>query len=406
MNASSHREPCGRLDAAHGNQWLIIVKWSVATPIGFLLALLLVPNGPASKPRAGGLADHYLLLVNSARAGQIDTVKLAQFDRSPYDGLTVAFLDAYDMTPVPSSAAMSTQIAAWKRATKKDIWPWVYINRMVGANDAEENPFAKVPYFERFQGMDLDGKAGAQKDFLENWRNALRAARDAGIPGIVCDLEFYNNYKASDPSALAGMTAKPLEEVLKLLRQLGARMATSAAEESPGATVWFLFTGFTKPDYRVIGGRPYYLSASYIVEGMLEEVQQRHLPVRLISGGSVGLGYCHLSLEDLRAAIQKRGVAFGPLLQKYAGILDLAGTMTLWSDRSAKKTWVAQGACGGSSAATVEELEPYMELLLRSYRYNWIYGSVNGGYFAFQPTVAPRFDAAIARAKAAALRDH
>jgi hypothetical protein len=45
-----------------------------------------------------------------------------------------------------------------------------------------------------------------------------------------------------------------------------------------------------------------------------------------------------------------------------------------------------------------------MELLFRSYRYNWIYGSINGGYYAFQPAVAPRFDAAIARAKAAALR--
>jgi hypothetical protein len=73
--------------------------------------------------------------------------------------------------------------------------------------------------------------------------------------------------------------------------------------------------------------------------------------------------------------------------------------MTLWSDRSAKKNWVANGACGASSAATVEDLVPYMELLFRAYRYNWIYGSPNGGYFAFQPESAPRFDAAILRAK-------
>jgi hypothetical protein len=43
-----------------------------------------------------------------------------------------------------------------------------------------------------------------------------------------------------------------------------------------------------------------------------------------------------------------------------------------------------------------------MELLFRSYRYNWIYGSPNGGYFAFQSTSAPRFDATIAQAKARA----
>jgi len=76
--------------------------------------------------------------------------------------------------------------------------------------------------------------------------------------------------------------------------------------------------------------------------------------------------------------------------------------MTLWSDRSAKKNWVAQGACGSSSAGAVEDLIPYMELLFRSYRYNWIYGSPNGGYFAFQSASASRFDAAIARAKARA----
>jgi hypothetical protein len=76
--------------------------------------------------------------------------------------------------------------------------------------------------------------------------------------------------------------------------------------------------------------------------------------------------------------------------------------MTLWSDRSAKKSWAANGACGASSAATVEDLIPYMELLFRTYRYNWLYGSPNGGYLAFQSGSASRFDAAIAQAKARA----
>jgi hypothetical protein len=116
----------------------------------------------------------------------------------------------------------------------------------------------------------------------------------------------------------------------------------------------------------------------------------------------VGLGYCHTSVDDLRQAIEKRAAAFAPILQKYNGILELAGTMTLWGDRSAKQDWVAKGACGSSSAATVEDLVPYMELLFRTYRYNWLYGSPNGGYFAFKSTSAPRFDAAIAQAKARA----
>jgi hypothetical protein len=118
----------------------------------------------------------------------------------------------------------------------------------------------------------------------------------------------------------------------------------------------------------------------------------------------VGLGYCHTSVDDLRQSIEKRAADFAPLLHKYNGILELAGTMTLWSDRSAKKSWVANGACGSSPAASVEDLIPYMELLFRTYRYNWLYGSPNGGYFAFQSTSAARFDSAVNEAKERAFK--
>ena len=359
-------------------------------------------SASASASPTDRLGNHYLMLVNTAMADQMDAPKLAQFDRSPYDGLAVSFAGAYDASPVLSLGPMEAQIASWKKSTAKDIWPWVSLNRMIGANEAEGNQLTKVPYFQRFQGLDLDGKAGAQQDFLENWRNALRLARETRVPGIVCDLEFYNNYKAYDLAELARMTSMPRADVTNALRQVGARMADISAAEYPGASIWLLFTGYTRPEYRVIDGQPYYLAATYIAEGLLDQIQKKHLPLRVLSGGEVGLGYCHNSVQDLRRAIEKRAAAFAPLLEKYNGILELAGTMTLWSDRSAKKNWVAQGACGTSSAATVEDLIPYMELLFRSYRYNWIYGSTNGGYFAFQDTSAPRFDAAIAKARARA----
>jgi len=358
-----------------------------------------------ARAKADRMGNHYLLLVNSAVAAQMDAQKMTQFARSPYDGLAVSFVDAYDTAPVPSAAAMEAQIANWNKVTAKDIWPWVYLNRMIGANAAEGNEYSQAPYFLRFQGADLDDKAGAQKDFLESWRNALRTARDTGVPGIVCDLEFYNNYRASDPGELARMTGKPLQDAVKLLKQLGARMADIADDEYPGATLWFFFTGFTRPRYRVFDGRPFYLAATYIVEGLLDEIQQHPRPPRVLSGGEVGLGYCHNSVEDLHQAIDKRASIFSSILRKYAGILELAGTMTLWSDRAAKRSWVAQGNCATSSAATVEDLEPYLELLLRTYRYNWVYGSVNGGYYAFEPKIAPRFDLAVSQAKASALRN-
>ena len=349
------------------------------------------------------LKDHYLMLVNTAMARQMDARKLAQFDRSPYDGLAVSFSDAYDVSPVPTPASVESQIDGWKKFTGKDIWPWVYLNRMIAANNAEGNVLAQVPYFQKFQGLDLAGTAGTQSDFLENWRNALRVARKTNAPGIVFDLEFYNNYKADDIAGLARMTSMSREETQQALKKLGARMADTASTEYPHATIWILFAGFTRPDYRVIDGQPYYLAGTYIVEGLLDQIQQHRLALDVLSGGELGLGYCHNSVEDLREAIQKRATIYEPLLQKYKGILELSGTMALWSDRSAKKNWVAEGACGGSSAATVEDLIPYMGLLFRSYRYNWIYGSPNGGYLAFDPLIAPRFDAAIVRAKELAI---
>ena len=352
-------------------------------------------------PSTGGLlGDHYLMLVNTARASRMNASNMAQFDRSPYDGLAVAFLDAFETSPVPSLGLMQAQIATWKNSSNKHIWSWVYLNRMVGTNEAEGNQDSKVPYFQRFQGLDLDGKAGAQDDFLENWRNAFRLAKATGVPGVVCDLEFYNNYKAYDLAELARMTSRPQQEVVSLLRQVGARMADISSAEYSGSSIWFLFTGFTRPERKGADSRPYELAATYIVEGLLDQIQQHHLPLRVLAGGEVGLGYCHASVDDLRQAIEKRAADFAPFLRRYSGILELAGTMTLWSDRSAKKNWVAQGACGKSSADAVEDLIPYMELLFRTYRYNWLYSSPNGGYFAFQSWSAPRFDAAIAQAEA------
>lgn len=146
---------------------------------------------PRALPTRDRLGQHYLMLVNTAVAAQLDAQKVAQFDRSPYDGVAVSFADAYDTSPVRSVTSMEAQIAGWKHSTTQDIWPWVSLNRMVGANDTEGNEYSKAPYFERFQELDLDDKAGAQKDFLENWGNALRTAKDTGVPGIVCDLEFY-----------------------------------------------------------------------------------------------------------------------------------------------------------------------------------------------------------------------
>jgi hypothetical protein len=346
------------------------------------------------------LGSHYLLLVNTAVASMMTPDKIGQFDKSPYDGLAVAFLHAYDTSAVPTIADMDARIAGWKKITSKDIWPWVYINRMLAIDPAEKNPYSKDPYFRRFSAADLDDKASAQKDFLENWTNALRAARDSRVPGIVCDLEFYNYQKAYEIPELAARIEKTPEQTMKLLRELGAHMADAAAAQYPDATLWFLFTGLTHPDYKVVRDQSYYPSPSYIAMGLLDEIQGKHLKLRVLTGGEGSLGYCHLSIAEFQEKIRDRHDRMAMALQKYQSSLELAGTMTLWSDSSAKKGWVKDYPCGSASAAAVEDLQPYLELLLHSYRYNWIYGSADAGYFAFVPDSARRFDAVISRAKA------
>jgi hypothetical protein len=353
---------------------------------------------PATGSKEKPLGDHYLLLVNTAVASMMTPEKLKQFDQSPYDGLAVAFLHAYDTAPVPSVAEMDAKIKSWKAFTSKTIWPWVYVNRMLAIDPADSNPYSKDPHFKRFAGADLDGKGGAQDEFVANWSNALKTAKDSQVPGIVCDLEFYNYQKAYEIPELAAHIRQTPEATVALLKKLGAKMADSAAAQYPDAVLWFLFTGLTHPDYKVLAGQSYYPSPAYIALGLLEEIRAKGFRLRVLTGGEGSLGYCHVSLDEFQKKIRDRGDAYAALLATYSSNLELAGTMTLWSDASAKRGWVKEFPCGSSPAATVEELQPYLELLLRSYRYNWIYGSGDGGYNAFAADSAPRFDAMIRKA--------
>ncbi len=359
-----------------------------------------IESAPSNSRAKATALDHYLMLVNTARSSEMTNEELKQFDRSPYDGLAVVFAHVYESSPPPSSEDMDAKIAQWKKATRKDIWPWVYVNRMIGVDDGQQDPHTiGNAYFHRIKGADLEDKAGAQGDFLKAWGNSLRAAKDSQVPGIVCDLEFYNYYKEYNPTELARQTGKTPQEVVQLLKQVGARMAGVAAQQYPDAMLWFLFTGLGDPGY-VVDNQRYLMSTAYIVLGLLDEVQQQHFRLKVLSGGEVSLGYCHPNLQQFQNQIRQRAASFAPHLQKYTGTLELGGTMTLWSEAGAKTGWLKEGDCGVSSARTVEDLQPSLELLLRSYKFNWIYGSTDGGYYAFHPAVAPRFDAMINKAKA------
>jgi len=96
--------------------------------------------------------------------------------------------------------------------------------------------------------------------------------------------------------------------------------------------------------------------------------------------------------------IKNRARVFAPHLRKYPGMLVLGGTITLWNEPAGKSGYVKE-KCVPSDASTVEGLQPYLELLFKTYRYNWIYAMGEGSYYAFNPQSTPRFDAVINRAR-------
>jgi hypothetical protein len=360
----------------------------------------------SSVPGEKSMGDHYLMLVNTAIAFKLQDQELAQFDKSPYNGIAVAFSYNYDTAPPPSAADIDAKIAHWKTITKKDIWPWVFGNRIVGVDEQEENPYTKDnEYFHKIKGADLEDKAGALSDFLLNWKNSLQAAKDSHIPGVVCDLEFYNYHKEYNIGELASQSGKKPQELIGLLRDVGVRMADIAGAQYPDATLWFLFTGFGFKGHWTIENQSYNPVPTYIVMGMLDEIAKKQFPLKVISGGEASLAYCHDSVEQFREKIAVREAAFFPELQKYQGIFELGGTLALFSDRSALKGWAKQD-CGTSQAANVEDLQPFLELMLNTFRYNWIYASGDGGYNAFQAQTAPRFDGVIRKAQNRVLESH
>jgi hypothetical protein len=373
-----------------------------------LVATLLFAGVPAENraqvaPTRPALSKGYLMLVAGNRANTLTPEQLRQFQQSPYDGLAVRFLAQYDTAAPTSAAEMAAKLQELKKSNGKDYWTWVSLNRMVGKDPDSDSAYGKDPYFSRTAGMDLEGKSGARNDFLKLWQNSMRAAKQAGMPGIVADFELYVNYKAYEPALLARQIGKPVDETITLLNRLGAQLADAAAQEHPNGIIWFFFTDLGQLGWKVDGDVKYYPVPAYIVLGLLEEIRLKHYGLHVISGGEVSLEYCSLNLPYLQRRMDTRAKDFAAHLQKYPGTLELAGTMILWPDRKSKTDFMAVGACGKAEAATLEEQEPYLQLLFKTYRYNWIYATHNSGYDPFDPTTAARFNAAINRAKAVAV---
>lgn len=364
-----------------------------------LLAFVFLVNCRVRQVQAGEtskLAEKgsYLLLVTFYNSSGVE--RLATLDQSPYDGVAVPLVDAYDTGVPPRFQQVQARFAALHRQTYKHLWPWVFVNRMVGAGGS--NPQANKPGFQKIKGLDLDGTDGAKRAFLDLWRSALRQAKTTKVPGVVLDMEFYNNYAAYSIANLVWERHLPAAKVKKQLRQIGDRMARTAGEEYPYARIWVLNTGLSSPN-GLISTKANQSTRNYILRGLLDGARRRQLGLVVVDGGEESLGYCHHSASALRDAIQSRLKQYTPLLRDYQGTLQLGGTIALWRDAESRYGWLREGNCAVTDVQRPEDFSPYLNLLFANYRFVWIYAPIVGRYDPFDPVSSRRIDEVLSHAR-------
>ncbi|MBI5696177.1 MAG: hypothetical protein HZC51_10680 [Nitrospirae bacterium] len=332
----------------------------------------------------------YLLLVSfmAGSADEFSLEKASAIGRSPYDGVAVAYQEAYENGTV-DHARREALFKEMTLASGKHVWPWVFLNRIIGHVEGEglggTTPDKK--YFLGVRGMDLYGESGDLGEFLKNWRGAFRAARSSGSPGVVVDLESYNNYKNYGLDYLAARMARDPDEVRERLVMLGADLADIAAHEYPDAIVWSFFGGVGKRGKCLEASDIGCSSVSLVVLGFLDRCNEREYRLTFVAGGEWGLGYCFSSVEALRARIARRDTDYGDTLLKY-GNLRLAGTIAPWPDSCRKTNWLLMERCAECDVEDAAGFVPYFRELARSYDYVWIYAASMAGYNPFDDGVA------------------
>lgn len=345
---------------------------------------LRAPHHSASTPVAtralNPSASPYWLLVTFA--GTNTPQNLSSFATSSFNGVAVQIDSAYYTGQSPALAALKPQFAQLHAAAQRDIWPWVFVNRMVNSS-----------------GMDLSPAGVAQSHFLSDWSAALTVAHAMQSPGIVLDLEFYNDpsvaYAMSRFAESLGLSA---QDAAQLLQGVGKTLADIAQKTYPTASIWILNSGLNTAHDQQIDGQYYYQPRGEISIGLLQELAALRSHVTTIDGGEDSLGYCHANLSALQNQIGVRQQQYAPTLSQYGTSLSLAGTITVWTAASNKTSWLTQGDCGMSEVWGIAGFTDYFSVLDTNYHYNWLYGAQAGGYDPSNATTASQLTAALRQA--------
>jgi len=355
---------------------------SILVSVLLLLALVTSAMAEAGNRAAlttqSGASGSYLLLLTfyAPPMSDLSVDEINGLNASPYQGVAVPLLGPYE-TGKLSRSNYSKGVSLFKSKTTKDLWPWIFANRFYGFSPKEHasSSLAKSQYFQNIKGFDIYNQTGALSDFYDILAGALETAKTAGSPGIVIDLETYNDYSFVKVDHLSQALGKSQEDVTARLRQVGSRMMDIVNARYPSAVLWLPVTGLTR-----VTGSAFDNSFTYIVEGMLQRAKSLNSRATIVAGGEDSMAYCEQSLSGLRSVVQTRDQAYAKLLRAYPN-LQLGGTIAPWLSLEGRKGWMLNFRnCGNSTIKTLAEFTPLVDYLLSHYKYVWIYAASAGGY--------------------------
>jgi hypothetical protein len=345
-----------------------------------LVAAMILPCSTVSG--AGMLGEDasspmpYLLLGTSTRMTSFNEVSMQMLESSPYNGTMLTPFSARYDGPVPTLEDFMPTLDflnALKANSTKDIWPWIYLNRMIGYDPAAIP--GNSEYFRAINGIDLYDATGARSDFEETFALALEMAKELGAPGIVIDLEAYNCENAIYHwDGLTYIRKESQASMVEKFRSLGRDLASIAGEEYPDCTILFLFTAHD-------------LTVTEIVIGLLEGIQELGLGVQVIDGGEMGLSYWSRDLNHLRSKIRFREEASLEIFP-YRGIFSLGGTIAPYLNRSGVADWLENN---DPEIEVLRDFEPFFHEIFEAYDLLWVYASGGAGYRPFDPDIGAAF---------------
>lgn len=307
---------------------------------------------------------------------------LAVLNDSAYAGVAIPIFSGYDAGPVPEYSAFADQMKLVRDTLKIDPWPWVFGNRLIGTPpDAQEHPSAPKAdqqYFKAINIMALDDKNPARADFLKQFRYAVRMAKQWKSPGIVLDLEAYNNYRAYDVAYVAEKRGETAAQVIKACERIGVDMGKICQEEYPSCLVWSLFSHMLHPTRLPGYDGPVYYTPSHIILGFLEYCKQRHLPAKYLCGGEDSPGYYNRNVEALREKMAARYAAMAPIMERYPDHYFMAGTISPYHDVTLLTSWIKDAAGEDPELKTIQDFQPMFRTLFEAYDWVWVYASSAG----------------------------